>query len=167
MLLITQILQILKMKLHCDITSGNFHFIFTNQQLKGTSMRELDRQIGKRLQQARKKSGYRSARAFAREHQIPESTYSQHETGKRSLSPKMLTQYCQCLGIQAGWLVSGESVSPEKGIFELEKTKQSLLFAVKQVAGIDISRCLTEVSECFLKHYQEVVQAEIEEAVAA
>lgn len=71
-------------------------------------MSELDVLIGKRLQKARKALGFKSARSFAREHGIPESTYSQHETGKRSLNPLTLTSYCQKLSITPGWLITGD-----------------------------------------------------------
>lgn len=67
----------------------------------------LDQKIGRRLRIARKACGYKSARAFATKYSIPESTYSQHETGKRSLGPELLIFYSECLGIEPGWLVSG------------------------------------------------------------
>ena len=70
-------------------------------------MFDLDQEIGSRLRQARKTCGYRSARAFAKEQEIPESTYSQHETGKRSLNPETLLRYCGCLGIEPNWLLTG------------------------------------------------------------
>lgn len=70
-------------------------------------MSDLDQEIGKRLRKARKLRGYKSARAFAIEQKIPESTYSQHETGKRSLSPEIVLRYCDCLDVDPGWLLSG------------------------------------------------------------
>ncbi len=70
-------------------------------------MAELDILIGKRLQQARKALGFKSARSFARKHEIPESTYSQHETGKRSLNPTTMLGYCERLNIHPGWLMLG------------------------------------------------------------
>lgn len=70
-------------------------------------MSDLDQEIGKRLRKARKLRGYKSARAFAIEQKIPESTYSQHETGKRSLSPEIVLHYCDCLQVDPGWLLSG------------------------------------------------------------
>jgi len=74
-------------------------------------MSDLDQEIGKRLRVARKSRGYKSARTFAIEQQIPESTYSQHETGKRSLSPETTLRYCACLGIEPGWLLTGQEAS--------------------------------------------------------
>lgn len=72
---------------------------------------ELDIQIGRRLQVARKILGFKSARSFARHHNIPESTYSQHETGKRSLNPNTLLTYATHLNISPGWIISGEKKS--------------------------------------------------------
>ncbi len=77
-------------------------------------MAELDILIGKRLQQARKALGFKSARSFARKHAIPESTYSQHETGKRSLNPTILLSYCERLNIHPGWLILGTAQEPVK-----------------------------------------------------
>lgn len=68
---------------------------------------ELDVLIGRRLQAARKALGFKSARSFARHHKIPESTYSQHETGKRSLSPSTLLTYCAHLNITPDWVIAG------------------------------------------------------------
>lgn len=67
----------------------------------------IAQQIGRRLRLARKACGYKSARAFATKYNIPESTYSQHETGKRALGPELLIFYSQCLGIEPGWLLTG------------------------------------------------------------
>lgn len=78
---------------------------------------ELDILIGRRLQIARKALGFKSARSFARHHHIPESTYSQHETGKRSLNPSILLTYANHLNITPGWIISGE-----KKISETEST---------------------------------------------
>ena len=70
----------------------------------------LNVEVGRRLQEARIYRGYRSARAFANDCHIPESTYSQHETGKRSLNPLVLLNYSNYLKTDVGWLVSGRQV---------------------------------------------------------
>ena len=79
-------------------------------------MTELDLLIGKRLQTARRALGFKSARSFARKHGIPESTYSQHETGKRSLNPTTLVAYCDRLKIEPGWLISGDTNNKKMGV---------------------------------------------------
>lgn len=71
-------------------------------------MSEIARAVGARLKQAREEAGFRSASAFATHWEIPISTYSQHETGKRVLSADMLIYYSDLLKVPAGWLLSGE-----------------------------------------------------------
>ncbi len=70
--------------------------------------KNLDEAIGKRLQKARKSKGFSSARSFARQYKIPESTYSQHENGKRSLNPKTLLFYAECFEVDPTWLLTGK-----------------------------------------------------------
>jgi len=70
-------------------------------------MSSLSPHIAKRLRAIRKTTG-KSARAFAKEHCIPESTYSQHETGKRSLTIEILMHYSHLLNVHPGWLVTGK-----------------------------------------------------------
>lgn len=89
---------------------------------------EIDKRIGERLQQARKGAGYRSARAFARAQSMPESTYSQHETGKRSLNPEMVIYYSQCFNVDPGWLVSGR----EPGI-DVKQLRERLTVAIQKL----------------------------------
>lgn len=72
------------------------------------NIQKTDETIGHRLREIRKQRGFHSARAFAREYDIPESTYSQHETGKRSLSAYNIKRYCQWLNIDANWLLLGK-----------------------------------------------------------
>lgn len=64
--------------------------------------------IPQRLRHARIKAGYRSARAFAFKHKIAYVTYSQHETGKRQLSPEVIFKYSRFLKISPGWLLTGD-----------------------------------------------------------
>lgn len=74
---------------------------------RGNDMNETIKKIGIRLRAARKAGGYRSATAFASEKNIPMSTYSQHEGGKRSINAEMILYYCEQLAIEPGWLLSG------------------------------------------------------------
>ena len=71
---------------------------------------DIDKLIGYRLQVARKALGFTSARAFARHYDIPATTYAQHETGKRSLNPSILTAYCEKLNITPDWLFADNPV---------------------------------------------------------
>lgn len=74
---------------------------------KGRGMNDTIKKIGIRLKAARKSAGYRSATAFASEKNIPMSTYSQHEGGKRSINAEMILYYCEQFAIEPGWLLSG------------------------------------------------------------
>ena len=97
---------------------------------------EIDILIGRRLQIARKALGFKSARSFARHHNIPESTYSQHETGKRSLNPSILTTYCAHLSVTPGWVISGtQKTKDSEDILNLPLLRSILkkeLFALLQ-----------------------------------
>jgi hypothetical protein len=86
-------------------------------------MNKLSEQIGLRLRSARRAANFKSARSFAFQNNIPESTYSQHETGKRSLSPEMLLRYSDLLNINIGWLLTGKGGS---SIYQ-EQTKEGMI----------------------------------------
>ncbi|OGO93783.1 MAG: hypothetical protein A3F41_06785 [Coxiella sp. RIFCSPHIGHO2_12_FULL_44_14] len=64
--------------------------------------------IGMRLKIARKASGYKTSKEFAKKHHTASSTYSQHETGKRLLSVENLIAYSESLNINPGWTLTGE-----------------------------------------------------------
>ncbi len=63
--------------------------------------------VAARLRAARKAAGYKTARAFASQFQIPESTYSQRETGKRALTADIMLEYCELFKINPAWLLTG------------------------------------------------------------
>lgn len=71
-------------------------------------MLNLIEQIGARLKIARIASGYRTAKDFAEEHNISNSTYSQHETGKRQINIDTLVKYAELISVNPSWLVSGK-----------------------------------------------------------
>ena len=58
----------------------------------------ITKQVATLLKKERSEK-FKSARAFARKHSIPISTYSQHETGKRGVNLDILAYYCKCLNI--------------------------------------------------------------------
>ena len=123
-------------------------------------MQELDFQIGKRLQKARKDAGFRSARAFARHHQIPESTYSQHETGKRSLSPTIVLHYCACFKIDPGWLISGQTdKAVEQQWLNTAVLQKALAEALQHFSVTQTDHQLEDIVEYCLSIYRNVVKA--------
>lgn len=77
---------------------------------------KLTEQIASRLRDARIDSGFKSAKDFANSHDIPASTYSQHETGKRSINAELILNYSKLLQINPYWLLTG------KGSTKLEST---------------------------------------------
>ena len=71
-------------------------------------MSQLTKQIAFRLRAARRTAGFKSARKFAMQYDIPESTYSQHETGTRALKSELLLYYAKLLNINPTWLLTGK-----------------------------------------------------------
>lgn len=67
----------------------------------------LSREIADRLKIARKNAGFKTAKDFAVFHHIPITTYSQHESGKRSITPEIIVNYCTKLQINPNWLLLG------------------------------------------------------------
>ena len=119
-------------------------------------MTELDIQIGKRLQQARKALGFRSARSFARQHGIPESTYSQHETGKRSLNPTTMVGYCERLSIHPGWLVTGK----EAAINDLSQLRAILQNELRQYVKPDMHNQIDGIISVCLNQFRKLNEAD-------
>jgi hypothetical protein len=77
--------------------------------------KNLSLEIASRLKIARKQAGFKSAKAFSLAHNIPLSTYSQHETGSRSLCAELIIHYSEVLQIDPYWLLTGiEPISREK-----------------------------------------------------
>lgn len=70
--------------------------------------------ICNRLRQARRQNGFLSARNFALHHNIPDSTYTQHESGKRKMSVSTMLHYCKLLDIDPFWLLTGIDQSLKK-----------------------------------------------------
>lgn len=71
-------------------------------------MHSVSTNISKRLKIARIANGYKTAKDFATQHDIPNTTYSQHESGKRALSVENLCNYASLLNIEPSWLMIGQ-----------------------------------------------------------
>ncbi|QFS98859.1 Helix-turn-helix domain protein [Labrenzia sp. THAF191b] len=61
-----------------------------------------------RLKAARKKAGYRSASAAAKDMGIAVSTYIAHENGQNPLSLQSATIYSMQFSVSPAWLLTGE-----------------------------------------------------------
>lgn len=70
-------------------------------------MSTVNIEIGLRLKVARKAAGYKTALNFATKINMPKSTYSQHENGKRGLTAEQIIYYAEKLDIQPSWLLTG------------------------------------------------------------
>src|ERR1700733_6781248 len=80
----------------------------------------VTKEIAKRLKAARKAAGFKSAKDFAAFQNIPLSTYSQHESGKRSINAELIISYSMKLQVNPYWLLTGNgdaflgAIDPEK-----------------------------------------------------
>jgi len=71
----------------------------------------FDKKIAERLRSARIKSGYPSAKLFAKANNLPYVTYSQYETGKRRISSESILRFANLLNISPSWLLTGHTDS--------------------------------------------------------
>lgn len=60
-----------------------------------------------RLEEARAKAGYRSARDAAEQLGWTYSTYAAHENGNRKISPDAARKYARSFGVGAAWILYG------------------------------------------------------------
>jgi transcriptional regulator with XRE-family HTH domain len=63
--------------------------------------------LGARIRAARKAAGFKTSKQFTKNHKIPESTYSQHESGARYPNDEMLQFYCKIFEVNLNWLKTG------------------------------------------------------------
>ncbi len=68
-----------------------------------------------RLREAREGAGYPTAAAFAKSHDLPESTYRSHENGARGLTLPSARLYADLLGVPWTWLMTGEAAAAADG----------------------------------------------------
>jgi transcriptional regulator with XRE-family HTH domain len=78
--------------------------------------------VGLRLRAARKAADFRTACSFAKQYNIPISTYAQHENGKRVLNADSLLFYSDILGVDVGWLLSGKGKPFPHGLDYADRT---------------------------------------------
>lgn len=60
-----------------------------------------------RLKAARKSAGYKTSKEFVTKHDIPASTYSQHESGQRYPSDEIIQRYSLLCHVNFEWLKTG------------------------------------------------------------
>ena len=71
-------------------------------------MKSSSEKIGLRLKDSRKTAGFRTLSSFTKKYNIPKSTYTQYETGKRNVNVETLLKYCEYLNTNLIWLVTGK-----------------------------------------------------------
>jgi transcriptional regulator with XRE-family HTH domain len=64
--------------------------------------------LGARLRAARKAANFKTSKEFSKKHNVPESTYSQHESGSRQPNDDTLKLYSHAFGVNFNWLKSGK-----------------------------------------------------------
>lgn len=64
--------------------------------------------LGKRLREARRQAGYHTIRAFADDHNMPSSTYTQYEIGDREPSIENLLRFTEAFETNLIWLLTGK-----------------------------------------------------------
>ncbi|MGR3839714.1 MAG: LexA family protein [Cognatishimia sp.] len=99
-------------------------------------------ELHERLKQARKAAGYESASAATRAFGWNQSTYIQHENGKRNVPRSKITQYARTFRVSAGWLLSGEGKGPAGSA-----DKRRLRFQEVQIIGAVQAGAWREVME--------------------
>ena len=68
-----------------------------------------------RLREARDRAGYPTAAAFAKAHDLTESTYRSHENGSRGLTMAAARLYAELLGVPWIWIMAGDQPSAAGG----------------------------------------------------
>ncbi len=72
---------------------------------------EVSSTVFQRLKEARINAGYKSALSFAKKHNIPFTSYRNHENGHRGISIEQAIVYSKLLNIHPAWLMTGEDYS--------------------------------------------------------
>lgn len=76
--------------------------------------KQVKKEIGKRLKQAREKAGFTLPRDFCAKHKLTEEQYIPHENGIRAMKATDIMLYCKLLNISIQWLLLGEELENKK-----------------------------------------------------
>ncbi|NQY42566.1 MAG: helix-turn-helix transcriptional regulator [Legionellales bacterium] len=95
------------------------------------------KEIAGRLKLARSKKGYKSARSFSKQNNLAESTYAQHESGKRKLNTTTLLNYREKLSVNPGWILTGqEPIFLDKEKLESHNSTRYIVANVPKISVI-------------------------------
>lgn len=78
--------------------------------------------ICRRLKQARKNAGYKSARAFMEKNKLSR-TYHYHENGRYEIPVISIVNYCRLLNVSYLWLIAGYEKHKNKPFSDAEIEK--------------------------------------------
>lgn len=92
----------------------------------------------RRLKRSRTRAGYRSAAAFAADHDFAESTYRAHENGSRSLTIDAAKAYAGPLGVSWHWLMFGDDVKPGSHMSKPTEGKEDTNSNVYRIRELDV-----------------------------
>lgn len=93
---------------------------------------EIRKHIGKSLQMARKKAGFKSARAYAEHRDINPYTYTNYEQGNRPLTDDLLWQFADDFNCSIDELVGRQW--PPEGASAPEPGEASLVSAYRDLS---------------------------------
>ncbi len=107
--------------------------------------------FGARLRAARKAAGFKTSLSFTRKYKIPQSTYSQHESGTRNPDEQAMKNYSKCLGVRYEWLNNGDGLPYTKINTNQKTVMQEELLDIKpmskstQLVEIDHQELLVKI----------------------
>ena len=95
------------------------------------------KEIAGRLKLARIKKGYKSARSFSKLNNLAESTYAQHESGKRKLNTTTLLHYSEKLSVNPGWILTGqEPIFLDRENLDSNNSKRYIIANVPKISVV-------------------------------
>lgn len=103
-------------------------------------MKYRDYALGARIKAAMKIAGYKTAKTFCEEHDIPYLTFSQHVQGRRKPTHEFLEKYSQLFSIPKQWLLTGETTDLDN-----EKYTEQLLTLASE--NLDRSKSMSGDSQ--------------------
>ena len=112
------------------------------------------KEIAGRLKLARIKRGYRSARSFSIHNKLAESTYAQHESGKRKLNTSTLLSYSKKLSVNPGWILTGQE--PILINNDSPQNNDKFLIANFPIISIILKMLVNDINNNFISNYKEL-----------
>ena len=109
--------------------------------------------LGARLRAARKAAGFKTSKTFVLKHNIPASTYSQHESGSRIPDDESLKFYSKIFDVNFNWLKLGKGSPFQTYNSEKRQTISDELINLKKTRPItDVDLLATIFHELAEQH---------------